>query len=187
MRIVAGKHRSRILKTLPGENTRPTLDKVREGVFSSIGPYFDGGIVLDLFSGSGAIGLECISRGMDFGIFVDSNYDAIKVIQENIKALKEEERTLCLKMDYNRALQQCVSQNRKFDLIYLDPPYSKISVSDILTFIDENKLLNKDGVVISETLKDEEVKEEFKSFNKKKELNYGITKIVIFKEKEESV
>ncbi|MFV0552739.1 MAG: 16S rRNA (guanine(966)-N(2))-methyltransferase RsmD [Anaerorhabdus sp.] len=187
MRIVAGKHRSRILKTLPGENTRPTLDKVREGVFSSIGPYFDGGIVLDLFSGSGAIGLECISRGMDFGIFADNSYDAIKIIQENIKALKEEERTQCWKMDYKRALQQCVSQNKKFDLIYLDPPYSKISVSEILTFIDENKLLNKNGIVISETLKDEDVVVEYQSFTKKKELNYGITKINIFKEKEELV
>lgn len=185
MRIVAGEHRSRQLKTLPGDNTRPTLDKVREGVFSSIGPYFDGGVVLDLFAGSGAIGLESLSRGMDRAVLVDNNFQAMKIIQENVAALKEEQRVDCWKMDYTRALQQCIQQSQQFDLIYLDPPYSKIDLSAILQLIDENKLCAKNGLVICETLKTDEIKEEYKSFAKKKELHYGITKVIIFKEKEE--
>lgn len=185
MRIVAGEHRSRLLKTLPGDNTRPTLDKVREGVFSSIGPYFDGGVVLDLFAGSGAIGLESLSRGMDKAILVDNNFQAIKIIQENVSSLKEDDRVECWKMDYQKALAQCIQQQVRFDLIYLDPPYSKVDLSAILQIIDEHQLLAKNGLVICETLKEEIVSESYKSFEKKKELVYGITKVILFKEKEE--
>ncbi|MEG0077820.1 16S rRNA (guanine(966)-N(2))-methyltransferase RsmD [Anaerorhabdus sp.] len=186
MRIIAGKHRSRVLKTRPGQDTRPTLDKVKESIFSSIGPYFDGGKALDLFAGSGAIGLECISRGMDSCVFVDASFDAIKIIKENITALKEVENCICLKMDYKRALQSFKNDGISFDFIYLDPPYGKVSYDEILTFIDMNLMLNKEGIIICEGLKEDVFTDTYKSFKIKKEAIYGITSIVIYKRNEES-
>lgn len=183
MRIVAGKHRSRILKTLEGQTTRPTLDKVKESIFSSIGPYFEGGEALDLFAGSGAIGLECLSRGIDHCIFVDSSFDAIKIIKENINILKENDHATVYRMDYSKALDQCIRDKKQFDLIYIDPPYGKISYEEILTKIDNNSLCNY--LIICEGLKEDSFKDDYKSFKIKKESIYGITKIVIYKRNEE--
>lgn len=185
MRIIAGKHRSRSLKTREGQETRPTLDKVKESIFSSIGPYFDGGDALDLFAGSGAIGLECISRGMDSCLFIDTSFEAIKVIKENIVALKEENQCTCLKMDYKRALQDCVTNKRCFDFIYLDPPYGKISYDEVLQFIDTHHLLKKEGFIICEGLKEDIFCNQYQTFKQKKEAIYGITKICIYKGNEE--
>lgn len=186
MRIVAGKHRSRILKTRPGQDTRPTLDKVKESIFSSIGPYFDGGNALDLFAGSGAIGLECISRGMDTCLFVDASFEAMKIIKENIASLKEETCCTCLKMDYKRALQECVSNQKTFSFIYIDPPYGKIAYDEILNFMDKHQLLTKEGYIICEGLKEDEFLDHYHSFKQKKETIYGITKICIYKGNEEN-
>lgn len=184
MRIIAGEYRSRILKTCPGDKTRPTLDKIKEAIFSSVGTYFDGGKALDLFAGSGAIGLECLSRGMDECVFVDIQQVAMNVIKENIKSLKVEDKTEVWRLDYQRALHQCVQQNYKFDFIYLDPPYMKQQINSILRFIDENSLLNQGGIIICETLKEDEFDDLYKTFIKKKDTIYGITRITYYRNEE---
>lgn len=174
MRIIAGKYRSRILKTLKSDLTRPTLDKVKEAIFSKLGTYFDGGVCLDLFSGSGAIGLECISRGMNEAYMIDNNPDAINIIKDNIKALQASN-CIVWRMNYMQALKKL--KDKKFDLIYLDPPYRLSVYNDIIAFIYDNEMLDKNhGYIICESLKDEII-EEYKELKIEKSVEYGIMKI----------
>ena len=106
MRIITGKHKSRVLKTLDGNNTRPMMDKMKESVFNTIGPYFDGGIVLDLFGGSGALSLESISRGADYAYINELNRDAMQIIKYNVNLLKEDENVMLMNSDYKIALKR---------------------------------------------------------------------------------
>src|SRR5690625_6853652 len=105
MRVIAGQFKGRRLKTVPGKNTRPTSDKIKEAVFQMIGPFFQGGTCLDLFAGSGSLGIEAISRGMESVVFVDKLGKAIHTIDENIKDLKLEKRTKVTRMKALRALR----------------------------------------------------------------------------------
>ena len=177
MRIVAGKHRSRILKSLEGDNTRPTSDKVKEAIFSRIGPYFEEGTMLDLFGGSGNITLEALSRGMSHSVFVDSHPKAIGIIKTNVKALNEEANVEILKMDFKSALNKLAQEQRSFDLIYLDPPYKKQQIDFILSFLVEHQMLKAGANVICESLKEDQFQETYGNLVLQKEAIYGITKI----------
>ena len=106
MKIIAGKYRSRVLSTLEGLNTRPMMSRMKESVFNTIGPFFDGDVVLDLFGGSGALSLEAISRGASFSFIVEKSYDAIKIIKKNVESLKETNNVKILNMDYKVALKK---------------------------------------------------------------------------------
>ena len=174
MRIIAGKYRSRILKTLKSDQTRPTLDKVKEAVFSKLGSYFDGGTCLDLFSGSGAIGLECISRGMDEAYMIDNNYEAVNIIKENVNALQASN-CIVWRMNYMQALKKL--KDKSFDLIYLDPPYRLSIYNEVIAYIYDNNLLDKKhGYIVCESLK-EEVIEDYHELKVEKSVDYGIMKI----------
>lgn len=147
MRIIAGTARGRRIDAPQGDNTRPTHDRVREAVFSMIGPYFDGGRALDLFAGSGSLGLEAISRGVEECIFCDADRRAIAVIQNNIKTLgmQKQSRVHCVK--FQQALE---TVSGKFDLIFLDPPYDLGYMEPVLQKIMERDLLSDDGIVFCE-------------------------------------
>ena len=139
MRVVAGKYGGRPLKTLEGKITRPTTDKVKGAIFNIIGPYFDGGQVLDLYAGSGSLAIEAISRGMVSAVLVEKDRRAQAIISQNISMTKEKERFELLKMESNRALELVTGQ---FDLVLLDPPYAKEQiVSDIIKMIERELLL----------------------------------------------
>ena len=176
MRIIAGNYRSRLLKTLQGDNTRPTTDKVREAVFSRLGPYFDSGSVLDLFAGSGAVALEAISRGYDEAVLSDKSREAVMIIKDSISALKAESYCTVWQCDYKQTLKRCRDKEKQFDLIYVDPPYRMVLGSSVLKLIGEYDLLKETGVVILETGTDEEVEIE-KPFELDKEARYGVTKL----------
>lgn len=180
MRIIAGTYRSRVLKSLTGDQTRPTTDKVKEAIYSRIGPYFDGGIMLDLFGGSGSMGLEAISRGIDEVVFCDQSAKAMQIIKANIAALAVQQQCVCLKMDYQRALQECINQKRSFDIIYLDPPYKKQQIDSILTFIHDHDLVKPKGHVICESLKEDMFEDTYGDIIKVKETTYGITRITYY-------
>ena len=182
MRIIAGKHRSRKLNTLEGEETRPTLDQVKEAVFSSLGGMFTGGWMLDLFSGSGAIGLEAISRGMDHVVLVDHNPKAIEVIQANVDMLKENEKCDVWFYDYHKALKQAHKKGMTFDVIYLDPPYHEKRYDSAMELIHEYNLLKDKGVLVVESSKEEEI--QGKGFVCQKEKNYGKTRIRYYNKEE---
>ena len=123
MRVIAGKHKSKALESLEGRNTRPTMDKVKEGIFNSL--HNVSGLGLDLFAGSGALGIEGLSRGMDKVIFVDQNFKAIKVIQANLQQLDLTEQAEVYKNNADRALKALNKRDIQFDYIFLDPPYNK--------------------------------------------------------------
>jgi 16S rRNA (guanine966-N2)-methyltransferase len=183
MRVIAGKYKSRQLKTVDSNKTRPTTDKNKENLFNMIGPYFEGGVCLDLFGGSGGLGIEAISRGMNELYVVDNQYKAFQVIRENLKLLKIEDQCHLYKMDYKKALSQFKDSNISFDLVLLDPPYGKKINKDIIYYLHDNNMLNEGCILVLEDLVEEaiEVKD---PFILKKEQEYGITVLQILKYEE---
>ncbi len=181
MRIVAGAYRSRTIQPVPGNTTRPTTDKIKEAIFSRIGPYFDGGQMLDLFAGSGNMGLEAISRGMNEVWFCDSNVRAIQIIKANANSLGCEAQCHFMKADYRMMLKRMAQEQRCFSLIYLDPPYRKQRIDEILSFLSEHSLLAEEGSVIAESLREDEFSSQYGEITKCKEAIYGITKITYYK------
>src|SRR5690554_6460311 len=152
MRIITGKHKGRKLNTLPGKNTRPMMDRMKESIFNIIGPYFDGGIVLDLFGGSGALTLESISRGANKAYIVEKNGAAINVIKSNVEMLKEEDNINLLAMDYKLVLE-----------------YAK-----------NNNLINNDGYIICQFPKgNHEIKERNNLYIRKHD-QYSASEVVIY-------
>lgn len=183
MRVIAGEFKSRQLKSVDSKLTRPTTDKNKENLFNLIGPYFDGGICLDLFGGSGGLGIEAVSRGIDELYSVDKQYKAYKVIKENIQTLKIDDIAHVFKCDYQKALEQFAKDNIRFDLVFLDPPYSMKINQKILDFMVEHHMLNNHALIVIEDLK-EEVLEIQKPFLVKKQQSYGITTLQIIKYEE---
>ena len=159
MKIVSGTYGGRPLKTLEGKTTRPTSDKVRGAIFNMIGPYFEGGRVLDLYAGSGGLSIEAVSRGMSSAVLVERDRKAQTIVAENIQMTKEVGKFQLLKMDAERALEQVSGE---FDLIFLDPPYAKEQI-----VADIEKMAEKDSYM-------EEAYEMLKhmSVDEKKRLEY---------------
>lgn len=155
MRIIAGSRRSRLIKSLPGENTRPTLDVVKEACFAKIGPWIRDKKGLDLFAGSGNIGLEALSRGAQSMCFVDGSNQACNIIKENIKALEFSDQSTVYRMDCFQACRFLKNKDEVFDLVYLDPPYQKLELNKILTAL--TPITTIDSMIIYECLKDETI------------------------------
>ena len=139
MKIVSGIYGGRPLKTLEGKTTRPTSDKVRGAIFNMIGPYFEGGRVLDLYAGSGGLSIEAISRGMSSAVLVERDRKAQTIVAENIQMTKEVGKFQLLKMDAERALEQVSGE---FDLIFLDPPYAKEQIVADIEKMAERELFS---------------------------------------------
>ena len=177
LRVVAGEFGGRPLKTLEGKTTRPTTDKVKGAIFNMIGPFFDGGRVLDLFSGSGSLAIEAISRGMSSAVLVEKDRRAQAVIQENIKMTKSEKQFQLLKMDAARALTQLTG---KFDLVLLDPPYAKEQIVANITQLEEQGLLAEEVMLVCETDKGVDLPEEVSNFGIWKQKTYGISKVTVY-------
>ncbi|MBR2668869.1 MAG: 16S rRNA (guanine(966)-N(2))-methyltransferase RsmD [Solobacterium sp.] len=184
MRIVAGIYSSRRLDTLPGNDTRPTLDKVREAVFSSLGGFFEGGNMLDLYAGSGAVGLEALSRGMDHIVLVDKSRAAAEIIRKNIASLKAEEQTTVLPVSDLKALSILQERGMQFDLVYLDPPYAKERNMEILRRLQEYDLLAEKARVVIESDKEDLYEPVVINLVRYKEAIYGITRISYYQEVE---
>jgi len=154
MRIIAGKHKSRRLETLPGLNTRPMLDAKKDAVFNVLGPFFQGGTVLDLFGGSGALSLEALSRGCSFSYIVEQAKDAFQVIKRNVEALGEEANVRLMRMDYQAALSVLRNEGVIFDYVFLDPPYRMKVLADIIAYLLENKMVKSGSNIICQYLKE---------------------------------
>ncbi len=148
MRIISGTARGTNLYTLEGETTRPTLDRVKEALFNIIQNDIREANVLDLFAGSGALGLEALSRGATKTVFCDTSKEAIKIINKNIEKTKFENNSIVLNEDYTKIVQNLKD---KFDLIFIDPPYKKDIAVDAVKKIIEQDLLTNNGIIILET------------------------------------
>lgn len=186
MRVVAGEFGGRKLKSLAGKNTRPTTDKVKGAIFNMIGPYFTGGYALDLFAGSGALGIEAVSRGMDHAILVEKNYRALEVVRENVAMTKAEEQFTLLKMPANHALKQLKADGKKFDLILLDPPYAKQEIIAQIETLVEEDLLNESAIIVCETDQKVELPLEIGPLKQKKRNLYGISAVTIYEREDEN-
>lgn len=179
MRIIAGKYKRTPILTLEGEDiTRPTRDMVKEALFSTIDIYSDT-CFLDLFAGSGSIGLEAISRGAAKVVFNDVNDKACKIINKNLDKIHES--SLVLNLDY----QQCLIklENNKFDYIYCDPPYNFNAYEEIFYYVQKYNVLADDGVMILEVKKDTDLKDEYLDLEQYKEKRYGINKLLYYRKK----
>ncbi|MFT8320345.1 MAG: 16S rRNA (guanine(966)-N(2))-methyltransferase RsmD [Bacillus sp. (in: firmicutes)] len=180
MRVVSGINKGISLKAVPGNSTRPTTDKVKEAIFNMIGPYFDGGSGLDLFAGSGGLGIEGLSRGLENVIFVDRDGKAISTIKSNIAACRLEEKTEVYRNEAERALKALIKRERSFDYIFLDPPYKQQQLERILMTIDKENILKKDGVIVCEHGSEVVLPESVGRLCQKKHEKYGIIAVSIY-------
>lgn len=147
MKVISGKYKGRKIEGFDIEGTRPTMDRVKESLFATIQNYVKESVVLDLFSGSGNLGIEALSEGASYTYLVDKNIKCIKTINKNINNIGIEN-VKVLNMDYKLALKQI---NKKLDLIFLDPPYKTSLIEDSLKLIDEYDLLSDDGLIVCES------------------------------------
>ncbi|HGL8190193.1 16S rRNA (guanine(966)-N(2))-methyltransferase RsmD [Streptococcus pneumoniae] len=177
MKIVSGIYGGRPLKTLEGKTTRPTSDKVRGAIFNMIGPYFEGGRVLDLYAGSGGLSIEAVSRGMSNAVLVERGRKAQTIVAENIQMTKEIGKFQLLKMDAERALERVSGE---FDLVFLDPPYTKEQIVSDIEKMAERELFSEDVMVVCETDKAVELPEEIACLGIWKEKIYGISKVTVY-------
>ncbi|TSB46504.1 16S rRNA (guanine(966)-N(2))-methyltransferase RsmD [Alkalicoccobacillus porphyridii] len=180
VRVISGKSKGITLKAVPGKGTRPTTDKVKESLFNIIGPYFDGGIALDLYAGSGGLGIEGLSRGLESVIFVDSNKNAIHTINANLKAARLTEKSEVYRTDAERALKAVVKRGLIFQFIFLDPPYAKQTLQGQLAFIDNEGILATDGVVVLEYASSVTLPEYIGGLKSLREESYGDTTIAVW-------
>lgn len=180
MRVIAGKHKSKALETLEGRNTRPTMDKVKEGIFNSL--HHIEGLGLDLFAGSGSLGIEALSRGMDKVIFVDQNIKAVKVIRNNLQKLDLEAQSEVYRNNADRALKALSKRKIQFDIIFLDPPYDKGLIDKALEQIHTFDLLKNNGIIVCEFSHREVIKTA--PFEEVKRYHYGLTDTCILRKED---
>lgn len=180
MRVVSGSCKGMSLKAVPGSSTRPTTDKVKEAIFNMIGPYFNGGIGLDLFAGSGSLGIEALSRGLEKVIFVDRDAKAIGIIRENIHNCKFGDDVEVYRNDALRAMKAIIKREITFNYIFLDPPYKQQQLIKLLHMIEENQLLTSSGAIVCEHGSDIDLPERVGHFIKSKNEQYGVIAITIY-------
>lgn len=181
MRVISGEYRGRRLNSLAGDSTRPTSDKVKEALFNRIGPYFDQEHVLDLFSGSGSLAIEAISRGCSGAVCVDNNYKAIKVIKENVELVGAKDKILVKKCSAESAIIQSNANGDKFDFVFLDPPYHMDIIHRLITTIDEFEIASQNCIIVCETSYETKLPQFIASFTCYNSQNYGHTNVSLYR------
>ncbi len=177
MRIIAGEYKGRKLESPADNSVRPTTDKVKEALFSILADRMWGSRVLDLFSGTGNLGIEALSRGAAECVFCDSSRDSLRLIKANIAHCKAQEGARVVPGDFKKTLMNLDGQ---FDIILLDPPYDKGFIEPAFELIRQQNLLAEDGVIVAEHRKEEDLPDELHGFVKEKERRYGIIKLSIY-------
>lgn len=150
MRIISGFLKGRVVKGHNVEGTRPTMDRVKESVFGTIQNRICDSVVLDLFCGSGSLGIEAISNGARYCYFVDNGFKIVNILKENIQNFNIENKVSIINKDYENALRTFKTMNIKFDLIFIDPPYQDTVIENIIGLLTSNNLINKGGLVVCE-------------------------------------
>ena len=178
MRVITGKARGVQLKTPEGMLTRPTADRVKEALFSIINFDIPGASVLDLFGGTGQLGIEALSRGAEKAVFVDACEDACKIIRENLRRTKLETQGRVIRSDYLDYLKHC---KEKFDIILLDPPYAEVFLENALNCIAEIDILQSGGIIVTERPLGKELVCEFEGYTRSKDYKYGNTLLTLYR------
>ena len=178
MRVITGKARGVVLKTPEGMQTRPTTDRVKEALFSIIQFDIPGCRVLDLFGGTGQLGIEALSRGAKSAVFVDASDAACKLIRENLKRTKLENDAKVVRSDYLDYLRRC---RERFDVIFLDPPYAEVFLENSLNCITEIDILQTNGIIVTERPLEKELPWDFPGYTRSKDYKYGKTLITLYR------
>ena len=178
MRVISGEARGVTLKTPEGIKTRPTADRVKEAMFSIIQFDLPGARVLDLFAGTGQLGIEAISRGAAFADFVDASDSACSLVRENLKRTKFTLRGHVTRSDYKAFLDRCTN---RYNIILLDPPYADIFLENALKLITEIDILQSNGIIVTERPIDKALLCDFPGYVRSKDYKYGNTLVTIFR------
>ena len=181
MRVITGKARGVQLKTPEGMTTRPTADRVKEALFSIIQFEIPGAKVLDLFGGTGQLGIEALSRGAKAAVFVDAGEPACKLIRENLRRTKLEADARVIRSDYLEYLKRC---RESFDIIFLDPPYAEVFLENALNCIGEIDILQSGGIIVTERPLGKDLNVELTGFERSKDYKYGKTILAIYRKAE---
>ncbi len=184
MRVIAGTAKRLQLKTLDGLDTRPTTDRIKETLFNMLTPYISGSVFLDLFAGSGGIGIEALSRGASEAVFIDNNKKCVDCIKANLKFTKLEDRASVYNSTAASAIAMMADED-PFDIIFLDPPYDNLYEKDVLYALDDSELVDEDTIIIVEASKetDFDYVEEETNFEVYKEKIYKSNKHVFIRKK----
>ncbi|AKP46745.1 MULTISPECIES: 16S rRNA (guanine(966)-N(2))-methyltransferase RsmD [Bacillus] len=185
MRVISGICKGKQLKAVPGKSTRPTTDKVKEAIFNMVGPYFSGGIGLDLFAGSGGLGIEALSRGFEKMIFVDKDSKAIQTIHANIDFCGFREQSEVYRNDSFRALQVLKKRGIRFDGVFLDPPYRKQKLEELLSIFN-NGYIKENGFIVCEHSKEVTLPARSGNLRQWKHETYGIIGVTIYRMTEDT-
>ena len=178
MRVIAGSAGGMRLKTPKGEKTRPTADRVKEAVFSIIQFETQGSHFLDLFAGTGQMGIEALSRGASHAVFVDEWKDACLLVKENLRLTGLTGQATVLQDNYLSYLQKC---KERFDIVFLDPPYAEIFLENALNKISEIDILTDRGIILCERPAEKQLELEIPGLKRCKDYRYGKTWITVFR------
>lgn len=180
MRVFGGTLQGRRLQTCRAASLRPTSEKMREAVFNILGPLPAEGAVLDLFAGTGSLGIEALSRGMQKAVFVERNAEIVSVLKENIRHCRLEEKSRVIGLPVSKGLKMLAARNEKFALIFLDPPYQEKLAGDTLRDINEAQLVTDDGLVVAEHSSKEILEESYGRLTMDDQRRYGQSCISFF-------
>lgn len=178
MRVISGKARGTSLKTPEGMLTRPTTDRVKEALFSIIQFEIPGARVLDLFGGTGQLGIEALSRGAKSAVFVDAREEACRLIRENLRRTRLEQDGKVVHSDYLEYLKRC---RERFEIIFLDPPYAEVFLENALKMITEIDILQSSGIIIAERPIGKELPWDFTGFSRSRDYKYGKTLLTTYR------
>ena len=178
MRVITGTARGVQLKTPEGLQTRPTTDRVKEALFSIIQFEIPCARVLDLFGGTGQVGIEALSRGAKSAVFVDESEKACGLIRENLKRTKLSEKGKVVRGDYLQYLQNC---RETFDFVFLDPPYAEVFLENALNKLTEIDILQSGGIIVAERPVGKELPWNYEGFTRSKDYKYGNTILTLFR------
>ena len=178
MRVITGTARGIQLKTPEGLQTRPTSDRVKEACFSIIQFDIPGSRVLDLFGGTGQLGIEALSRGAKSAVFVDASNKACALIRENLKRTKLDQQGRVVCSDYLSYLKR---SGEKFDIIFLDPPYAEVFLENALNLITEIDILQTNGIIVTERPLGKELPWEYEGYQRSKDYKYGNTLLAVYR------
>ena len=178
MRVITGKARGVQLKTPEGMKTRPTTDRVKEALFSIIQFEIPGAKVLDLFGGTGQLGIEALSRGAASAVFVDAAEPACKLIRENLKRTKLDQQGRVIRGDYLDFLKR---NREQFDIIFMDPPYAEVFLENAIKKITEIDILQSGGIIVAERPVGKDLPWDFPGYTRSKDYKYGKTLLTLYR------
>ena len=178
MRVITGKARGIQLKTPEGMLTRPTADRVKEALFSIINFDIPGAKVLDLFGGTGQLGIEALSRGAASAVFVDAREESCRLIRENLKRTRLDQDAKVIRSDYLDYLNRCREQ---YNIIFLDPPYVEVFLENAIKRITEIDILQSDGIIVAERPLGKELPWDFEGYTRSKDYKYGKVLLTIYR------